>query len=92
MRRKPPHGTARLTLTINGQEYTPRALEPHPQVAQRAWTLRKADGTTYEVHWGKHGYHCDCPDFLWARENHGEYCKHVLALMVVGLLPVRRTK
>ena len=87
-KRKPVSGTVRLTLTINGTHYLPLAVTPHPMVAKRAWRLRKADGTEYDVHVDEHGAHCTCPDFIYARDHKDvKGCKHIAGLRAAGLLP-----
>ncbi len=84
---KPAHGIARLTLAINGTSYVLRRIPCDPSAALRAWRLRKADGTTYNVGVTEFGPTCDCPDQEFRREGidpHG--CKHIASLRAVGLL------
>src|SRR5688572_32441367 len=85
---RPAHGTARLTLTINGQSYT---IRPIPSDAfgavGRAFRLRKSDGTTYDVAETVHGPTCDCGDFTFRRDGIDPAgCKHIRALSVFTLL------
>lgn len=85
----PPTGKARLSLQINDKTYTVRRLSPHPAVALIAWRLTRKDGPdseAYDVHEDGFGLHCDCPDFNYRREPHGQLCKHCLALQAVGLV------
>ena len=83
---KPPHGTASLTLTINGVHYLIRLNEAHPGVARKAWRLTKADGTTYDVGIREFGTECSCGDFNFRRQQRGQQCKHIRAMVAVGLL------
>lgn len=87
-KRKPVAGITRLTLTINGTDYHPIPVTPHPMVAKRAWRLKKDDETIYDVHIDEFGAHCTCPDFIFARDNKDpKGCKHIAALRAAGLLP-----
>jgi hypothetical protein len=87
---KPATGTARLTLTINGSGYIVRPTRPDAFAALRAFRLRKADGTIYDVAETVHGNTCDCADFIFHRDGIDPAgCKHVKALVAVGLLPGR---
>src|SRR5262249_54994143 len=84
---KPAHGTARLTLPINGTAYAVRSLAADPSAAHQVVRLRKADGTTYHVARTARGAECDCPDFIWNRDGRDSSgCKHIKALVSVGLL------
>jgi hypothetical protein len=84
---KPAHGTARLTLAINGTTYTLRRIPCDPSAALRPWRLRKADGTSYNVGVTEFGPTCDCPDFTFHRDGIDPAgCKHVKALAAVGLM------
>ncbi len=84
---EPAHGTARLTLTINGTSYTLRRIPCDPSAALRAWRLKKNDGTHYNVAATEHGPCCDCPDFTFHRDGIDPAgCKHVKALAAVGLM------
>jgi hypothetical protein len=82
--RKPPgevHGSARLTLFINGDPYGLRPVASDWHAA--AFALRKADGTVYHVAADEHGPQCDCPDATFRDRK----CKHLGALAAVGLFP-----
>src|SRR5687768_13263759 len=66
---RPAHGTARLTLAINGQSYGVRPIAAEAFSAHgRAYRLRKADGTVYDVAETPHGSVCDCGDFIFHRD------------------------
>src|SRR5689334_8545174 len=66
---RPAHGTCRLTLTINGTPYRVRPVPADSFAAIRAFRLRKADGTAYDVAETVHGHECDCPDFVFHRDG-----------------------
>jgi hypothetical protein len=84
---RPAHGVCRLTITINGTNYGLRRIPADPSIALRAWRLRKADGTTYNIAVTPHGPECDCPDFAFHRDGiDPDGCKHINALNAVGLL------
>ena len=89
---KPVHGTARLFVAINGQTYSLRFLESHPEIGAPAWRLQKIMETEtgspseYDVILSKTGPLCSCPDFEYRRINTGQSCKHVAALKAVGIL------
>jgi len=77
------HGSARLTITINGQVYTLARFA----TACPAWRLTKQspDGpiTSYICGLNEHGQPaCSCPD----HQSHGAHCKHLGALTAAGLL------
>src|SRR3954447_11933443 len=69
--RKAIHGTCRLILSINGTAYSVRPISADSFAALRAFRLRKADGTTYDVAQTIHGLECDCPDFVFHRGGRG---------------------
>lgn len=90
---KPVGGRAKLTLTINDQDYTLTVLEPHPTLGRMALRLTKKAGTPSEqaVHdvllSPVHGPICDCPDFVFRRDGRDpKGCRHIAALRAVGLL------
>jgi hypothetical protein len=58
-----------LVLTINGTTYAVKPIAADPSVAIRAFRLRKADGTVYDVAQAVHGLTCDCPDFIFNRDG-----------------------
>lgn len=84
---RPAHGTCRLTLAINGTDYNVRPTPADSFAAIRAYRLRKADGTTYDVAETVHGHTCDCPDFIFHRDGlDPDGCKHIKALVACGML------
>jgi hypothetical protein len=81
---RPTHGTCRLTLSINGTNYSVR---PNVGAAYTAFRLKKSDGTTYDVASTEHGLTCDCPDHVFHRDGLDPAgCKHVKAMVACGLL------
>jgi hypothetical protein len=85
---RPAHGTARLTLHINGVAYAVRRIPCDPDPALEAIRLRKDDGIVYHVARTEHGPTCDCPDFTFNRDGLDPAgCKHIKALIAVGLMP-----
>ena len=88
--RKPartPHGTCRLTLTINEAAYAVKPVPCDPTAALKCYELRKADGERYHVSRHAHGIECTCPDFIFRRDGlTAEPCKHGAALIALGLL------
>lgn len=89
--RPPVKGTAKFVhagraVKINKQVYFITDLRPDKRVADPAYRLTKEDGTEYDVHQDRHGAHCDCKDFIYAREHSQKKCKHVEALKALGLL------
>jgi hypothetical protein len=82
-----PHGTCRLTLTINGTAYAVKPVACDPGAALRCFELRKGDGTRYHSSQHEHGAECDCPDFVFHRDGLDPAgCKHVRALVACGML------
>jgi hypothetical protein len=82
-----PHGTCRLTLSINGTAYAVIPNRGASELASRAFRLKKADGTIYDVAATPHGVTCDCPDYLFNRQDKDVAgCKHVKAMKACGLL------
>jgi hypothetical protein len=79
------HGLCRLTLTIDGAEYR---LTRSP-TARAAWHLKKRTepraGVTYCVLTHKCIVSCTCPDSV----RGGAVCKHVRALVALGLVSKR---
>jgi hypothetical protein len=84
---KVPHGVCRLTLDINGTAYAVIPNRGASELASKAFRLRKADGTIYDVAATAHGVTCDCPDYLFNRQDKDvNGCKHVKAMKACGLL------
>ena len=88
---------ARLTLSIDGIDYTVRPIASQIDGITKAFRLRKADGgAVYDV--AHHGdcQTCTCGDFAYRRKDRNPRgCKHCLALTAVGLFdpigpPARR--
>jgi hypothetical protein len=74
-------------LVINGTSYTIRRIPCDPGAALGAFRLRKVDGTTYVVAATDSGLVCDCPDFTFHRDGiDPDGCKHIKAMVAVGLL------
>ena len=85
---RPAHGTARLSLAINGVCYAVRFLPVDPGAGvSRLVRLRKADGESYDLSAHPHGHECTCPDYEFSRRGTGNGpCKHIAAARAVGLL------
>lgn len=83
--RKPD--VCRLTVTIRGESYSARPIHSVLPEVIRAWRLRKADGTTYDVADTIDGATCDCADQVFRHEgNDATGCKHIRALRALGLI------
>lgn len=88
---KPAAGTCRLVLRICGTSYGLTRLDRGREAVLEGWRLTKPDGTAYDCCRTEHGLLCDCPDFAWRREDiEPEGCKHLRALVRVGLLETDR--
>jgi hypothetical protein len=73
------HGTCRLTLTIDGQDYTVKPIRgPKNEVC--GFQLRKAGTNT--VYTLNESGSCNCPDAYFAHAR----CKHSRALEACGLI------
>jgi hypothetical protein len=75
------HGTARLTLSIDGTAYTCipiRAAAGHVD----GYTLRKQDG---QIEYQLKGGECSCPDRRYVGKYAGQQCKHMKACAALGL-------
>jgi len=84
---KVPHGVCRLTLTINGTDYSVVPNSGASELVSRAFRLKKSDGTVYDVAAAPHGVTCDCPDYLFNRQDKDvNGCKHIKAMKACGLL------
>jgi hypothetical protein len=83
----PARAVCRLTMAINGIDYR---VEPSPggaHAVEKAYRLRKPDGTAYDVALTYHGLTCDCPDFIFHRDGMDpDGCKHIKAMVAYGLL------
>ncbi|MEJ7637472.1 MAG: hypothetical protein WKF75_05625 [Singulisphaera sp.] len=78
-------GTASLVLLINGESYSCKKVRPIAKGSQ-IWALRKLTGaragSAYCVAKFKGQVDCTCPD----RTIHGCKCKHIKAIIAVGLM------
>lgn len=89
------HGKCRLTLTIGETEYRLRPFPPAPGTGlKQIWTLRKIqtdplrEPVAYAVATDGRQAKCTCPD----HEINGASCKHIGALVALGLLKTRRPR
>lgn len=84
---KTPTGRCSLRLRINGQVYRVAPIRPEDFAAIRAFRLRKADGSTYDVSRHVYGDECTCGDFVFHRDGiDAAGCKHIKAARASGLL------
>jgi hypothetical protein len=84
---RPASGTCRLSLTINGVVYAVIPNRGASELASRAFRLKKNDGTIYDVAMTAHGHTCDCPDYLFNRQDKDvNGCKHIRSMKACGLL------
>jgi len=77
-------GTFRITFRIGETEYAVFPLQPDPEVASKAYRLKKVggDGAVYDVSQDRFGPQCECLGFLrWNRP-----CKHIRTLQAAGML------
>jgi hypothetical protein len=82
MSRRP--ATFRIVFQIGASEYGVIPLQPHPDVAAKAYRLRKRgpEPVSYDVRQTDAGTFCECRGFLrW-----GTPCKHIRALVAAGML------
>jgi hypothetical protein len=84
---KVPHGVCRLTIQINDTAYAVIPNRGASELVSRAFRLKKGDGTIYDVAATAHGPTCDCPDYLFNRQDKDvNGCKHIKAMKACGLL------
>jgi len=98
---KPATGSARysdgkLTITTQAKRgkktvpnvvvYTVEDVRPDPRVAYPAYALKKDDGEVYHVAVDKFGPTCSCPHATFRGQESRVPCKHVLAMIAVGLV------
>jgi hypothetical protein len=84
---RPAQGTCRLTIRINGVNYTVRPNRGRGFAAIKAYRLRKPNGTVYDVVQTVTGIECDRPDHVFHRDGIDPGgCKHVKAVVACGLL------
>ncbi len=83
------HGTCKIRVFINSDEYSLKR-QPAPQLSVRVWALRKLTGdragAVYQVVRAAGRSTCSCPDFA----NNKFTCKHLKALVALGLLSGRK--
>lgn len=100
MKRPETHGMAKLshagkvlTITVKGKAtaYTVEFLVTDRRVAHPAIRLTKGDGTSYDIHHDKHGWHCQCPSQVFVEDKMGRLCKHLRACRNVGLIKEPQT-
>jgi hypothetical protein len=86
--RPKPADVCRLTVHIRGVAYSARPIPAECfGPARRAWRLRKADGTAYDVAEMPRGATCDCGDQAFRHEGLDALgCKHIRALRALGLI------
>src|SRR4051812_40525891 len=85
---EPAHGTATLTLRINGTEYALWKVPCQQADLAACYELKKKGSSArYHVSEHAHGAECTCGDFTF-RRNHLDDCgcKHIRALAVFGLI------
>jgi hypothetical protein len=82
------HGSCRLEVLINGQRYKLVRLGPLA-LGERSWSLTHVDGPRVGVSHVVTRYRsiiaCSCED----ASNRGSKCKHMRALVALGLLSGR---
>lgn len=77
----------RCTFEIEGVRYWVIPHRPHPEVAVKAFRLKKLSQlgdplAVYDVRLAAHGPECDCLGWLrWQRP-----CKHIKTLVAMGML------
>jgi hypothetical protein len=82
-----PADVCRLTVHIQGACYGARPFRPETSDVIRAWRLRKADGSTYDVADTIDGPTCDCADQTFRHDGiDATGCKHIRALRALGLI------
>src|SRR5689334_7450639 len=78
----PARAVCRLTMAINGVDYGVEPNAPGASAVLKAYRLKKADGTAYDVALTDFGLTCDCPDFLFRRDGIDPAgCKHIKAMV-----------
>ena len=75
-----------LLILDDGTSYELQRLAPDPEIAKKAWRLRKVGGKreVYDVPLSEFGWNCDCAAAT-LRPERGE-CKHLAAMRAVGIV------
>ena len=85
----PRHGVCKLRVFINSDEYSLKR-QPTPEPGARRWSLTKRtgdrSGSVYHVTRAAGFLSCSCPD----HQNNKFSCKHIKALVALGLLSGRK--
>jgi hypothetical protein len=73
----------RITFSYGSDTYAIIPLDPDPQVARKAFRLKKETGDrqVYDVRVSERGAECDCPGFLYRHR-----CKHTRMLQAARML------
>ena len=83
-------GRCRLTLSINGINFSVRPIRSEDDQIHRAFRLRRKpfhSDVIFDVAETVHGATCDCPDFVFRRDGlDPRGCLHIRAMRAVGLL------
>ncbi len=84
---------ARLFLLIapadkphKGTYYVLNRIEPELPKVSVCWRLMKKDGGIYDVHVDQHGHQCTCADYIYRKGNTPYTCKHIQALLDLGII------
>ena len=85
----PRHGVCKLRVFINSDEYSLKR-QPAPEPGARCWSLAKRtgdrSGSVSHVTRAAGFLSCSCPD----HQNNKFSCKHIKALVALGLLSGRK--
>ncbi len=81
----------RLVLAIDETVYHVRPIRcEYGSDASKCYELAKNDGTVYHASRHSHGFECTCADWVYRRHRTPDPCKHVEALVAMGLMePLR---
>lgn len=61
-------------------------VEPHAKVVRLRKDTLAAGAEVYHVRRFAGAITCTCPDFCFRREGVGEYCRHIRAMLALGIL------
>ena len=80
---------ARLHIWINGHEYVLQRMPSELADVRLAWQLDGMETEEpYVVTLSNHGQvSCECGDWQYRRQQRMQNCKHIAALIEVGLVP-----